>query len=381
MKPIFFYGSLRDPELIEIVLGRPLAPGETRPARAPGHATRRLVDEAYPVLVRARGATAPGLLLAAPDPDGLARLTFFEEAEYGLAPLTVETEDGPVEAVHFRGTEKPVVSDAAWDFARWQEQDRAVAVEAARELMDHYGRLPVEEIDTIWPGVMMRARQRARGRAAPADPGPPRRAARPGDVETLEMRRGYTSYLSVEEHRFRYRRFDGGWLGPVDRTAVLWGDAVTVLPYDPAADRLLLIEQFRPGPAARGDPNPWCLEVVAGRIDGDEDAEAVARREAAEEAGLDLGRIEEIGGYYPTPGLAAEHLTGFVAEARLDGAGGLYGVDHEHEDIRAMALGFDEAMAAVRRGVVNTGPALVSLLWLAVNRERLRASWARPDCP
>ena len=31
------------------------------------------------------------------------------------------------------------------------------------------------------------------------------------------------------------------------------GDAVTVLPYDPVRDRVLLVEQFRAGPYGRGD--------------------------------------------------------------------------------------------------------------------------------
>ena len=138
-----------------------------------------------------------------------------------------------------------------------------------------------------------------------------------------------------------------------------------------------MIEQFRPGPAARGDPEPWCIEVVAGRIDGEESAEEVARREAREEAGLDLGRMERIGAYYPTPGLAAENLTAFVAEARLPEGDGIHGVETENEDIRSFVLGFEEAMQAVRAGAVNTGPAMISLLWLAAERGRLRAAWGR----
>ncbi len=49
-------------------------------------------------------------------------------------------------------------------------------------------------------------------------------------------------------------------------------DAVTVLPYDPVRDRVLLIEQYRFGVHMRGDPRPWVLEPVAGRIDAGRDA-------------------------------------------------------------------------------------------------------------
>jgi nudix-type nucleoside diphosphatase (YffH/AdpP family) len=179
----------------------------------------------------------------------------------------------------------------------------------------------------------------------------------------------------VQELRLRHRRFDGGWTGSLDRTVVVWGDAVTVLPYDPRRDRVLLIEQFRPAPAARGDRNPWCIEAIAGRLDTGETPEQTARREAAEEAGLTLGRIVGIADYYPSPGLACEHITAFAGEADLAGTGGLHGMADEGEDIRTVVRGFDEAMAAIPAGAINNGNALVSLLWLAANRQRLRDEW------
>ena len=378
MKPLFFYGSLRDVELLGIVLGRAPRRGETRAARVRGHATRRLADETYPMLVPDEGEASEGLLLDPPAPHELERLAFFEGEEFELAPIVVEAEGGEEQALFFRATPAAAETTLPWDYEAWRAEHRALAVEAARELMDHHGRVPDDRIDALWPFIQMRARQRLRARAAEPRSGGIRRPAAPGDVETLELRRPYAGYLEVEELTLRSRRFDGGWVGPVERTAVLWGDAVTVLPYDPQADRLLMIEQFRPAPAARGDRNPWCIEVVAGRIDCDEAAEEVARREAVEEAGVELGRLEPVGGYYPTPGLAAEHLTAFVGEARLPEAGGLHGVETEHEDIRSFVLSFDEAMQAVREGAVNTGPALISLLWLAVNRERLARAWSRP---
>ena len=78
----------------------------------------------------------------------------------------------------------------------------------------------------------------------------------------------------------------------------------------------------------------------------------------------------------PAPGRQAEGvLFHHAAEADLAGAGGLHGLACEGEDIRTMVLGFDEAMAAVEAGAVNTAIALVSLLWLAANRQRLRDEW------
>ncbi|MGF1447753.1 MAG: gamma-glutamylcyclotransferase [Pikeienuella sp.] len=377
MLPVFFYGSLRDHELTEIVLGRRVPDAACQPAQAEGYATRRAALEAYPMLVPEPGSVAEGLVLLTPTEADLDRLAFFEEAEYALEPIAVTTPDGPIEAQHFRPTGKMPPVEALWDFETWRREDRAVAVEAAREYMAWYGRLTVEEIDARWPGIMIRARQRVRAAREPAPtPGGLRSVFGPGDLDLMRRERAYVSFLAVEELRLRHRRFDGGWSKPLSRSAVLWGDAVTLLPYDPARDRVLLIEQFRPAALARGDLCPWCIEVVAGRIDTDESAEETARREAREEAGLGIGRLVETGLYYTTPGLAAETIRGFVGEAELPHSGGLHGLDKEHEDIRAFVLDFEAAMAAVGRGEINTGPALVALLWLSANRMRLRDAWA-----
>ncbi len=379
MSRLFFYGSLRDRRLAEIVIGRRLEPEALQPARARDHAVLRHAAEAYPVIVPSSDEVAEGVLVCDIGPNDLARLSFFEEEEYALQPIEVETEAGLVAAMHYAPTDKPPVSDELWDFAQWQERDRATAIAAAQELMQNHGRVPVAEIDTVWPGIMNRARARARAAAEPEPrPGGLRTPFDQTDVTATGQRLAYSGYLAVVEQRFRHRLFEGGWSGEMARATVAWGDAVTVIPYDPVRDRVLLIEQFRPGAFARGDRSPWCVEVVAGRIDGDESAEATARREALEEADLEIGRIRETGSYYTSPGLSAELITGFIGEADLVHLGdrGSHGLDGEQEDIRVVVLGFAEAMAAAGRGEINTGPGLVALLTLAAHRDEIRAAWA-----
>lgn len=372
MKPIFFYGSLRDPEMLETVLGRPARPV---PAVAEGETALRRPGEDYPILVPSPGQRTEGVLLEDVSEEELARIAFFEEADYALAPITVTTGAGEREALCFRSAVKSDATALPWDFDEWCRTARPAALEATREYMAHYGRLSAERLHAIWPAIRNRAYQRARARAAEPRLGRLRTAFGPADVELIACEQPYTGYAAVQELTLRHRRFAGGWTPPLARSVVAYGDAVTVLPYDPRRDRVLLIEQFRAAPFARGDRNPWCIEVVAGRVDRAQSAADTARREAREEAGVSLGRLAEIGAYYPTPGLDCENLTSFVGEAELAGDGSLHGLADEHEDIRTIVLPFADAMAAVGDGAVNTGPALVSLLWLACHRERLRAEW------
>lgn len=62
------------------------------------------------------------------------------------------------------------------------------------------------------------------------------------------------------------------------------GHAAVLLPFDPERDEVVLVEQIRIA-AYDTSVTPWLLEMVAGMIEEGETIEAVARREAMEEAG------------------------------------------------------------------------------------------------
>lgn len=252
--------------------------------------------------------------------------------------------------------------------------DPALLAEMVAELASFVGRVPAEEARARLATVTARALARVRGRSAL--PARLRQPHAPEDARSERLERPFVGHFALEHHELRHRRFDGTMTPTLDRLVFASGDAVTVLPYDPVRDRVLLIEQFRAGPFARHDAVPWCLETIAGRCDADESLEQTARREAEEEAGLALGRLERILGYYPTPAIAAEFITGFIGEAYLPERNGLFGLDSEHEDIRAFTLPRQEAEAAVASGEVNNAPLALSILWLAANAERLRREWA-----
>jgi nudix-type nucleoside diphosphatase (YffH/AdpP family) len=157
------------------------------------------------------------------------------------------------------------------------------------------------------------------------------------------------------------------------RGVFVMADAVTVLPYDPVRDVVMLIEQFRVGIYRRGDPHPWSLEVIAGRVDGGETVEQAALREAREEAGLDLKTLYKVSSYYPSPGAATEYLTSYIATADLpDSLAGLGGLASENEDIRTMIVPFDTLMAAVTSGEAENAPLIISALGLARMRDGMR---------
>ena len=362
---VFVYGALRHPPLLRIVLGRDAI---LEPAVLRGHAVHGAQDVFHPVLAVVPGASAEGSLLREVSEDDAARLAFYGSAmRCRTAQVSVETAAGVVKAqVSLLPGEG--AAGAAWDYAAWGEGHGPVVTAAAGDVMAMYGERAVPDRYTA-----MLVRGAGRVRADATFPTTVRRVAVPADVDVARRAHPYAAYFSVEEYDLRFRRFDGAMSPEIDRAAFVSGDAVTVLPYDPVRDRVLLIEQFRMGPFARGDSQPWMLEPIAGRIDPGETPEHAARREAVEEAGLVLGDLIRVAGYYPSPAAKTEFLYSYVALCDLpDDAAGVFGAEVEAEDIRGHLMGFDAFMALVASGEVAVGPLLITAFWLQRERALLR---------
>ena len=186
----------------------------------------------------------------------------------------------------------------------------------------------------------------------------------------------FKRHLRLDVVRFRHRLFSGEWSGERVWDVVRRGAAVAIVLYDPERDAVVLIEQFRL-PALLAGSSPWMLEVVAGLVDHEGEAEAgVARRESVEEAGVDLiGDPIPIQRYVPMPGNSDETITLYCGRVDSSRAGGVYGVPEEHEDIRVVVKPLTEIEAMVDAGQIETGHTLICLYWLLRHRDELRRQW------
>jgi len=193
-------------------------------------------------------------------------------------------------------------------------------------------------------------------------------------VEIIEKTTAYKGFFRLDKYRLRHSLFAGGDSQVLVRELFERGHAVGVLPYDPVRDEVVLVEQFRIG-ALEAPQGPWLLEIIAGMIEDGELPEQVAHREAAEEAGCKLEDLVPIARYFSSPGGSSEQVSVFCARASSEGLGGIHGEPSEGEDIRVHVLSFDEAMALLESGGINSALPIIALQWLALNRERLRADW------
>lgn len=301
------------------------------------------------------------------DQDALARLTHVAQvfgAPWRRIPLAEEM------VLTFAAEEEnrsgPVTSEA-WSM---------LLAEAAVEILGYRGRLSMPDIAARRQMILARAWARVTAK----DTAPTLLRSDQDAQEVLVERVDTTheGFYLTKTYALRHPLLDGGMSAPLSREVFVGTDAALVLPYDPATDRVLLVEQFRMGPFGRGDPRPWVLEPVAGRVDHAESPETCARRECREEAHLTLDALELISSHYATPGCSTEFFHCYLGLCDLSmhetGKGATRGgLESENEDIALYVLDFADLDALMASGEINIGPLFAMLLWLERERPRLRA--------
>jgi len=184
----------------------------------------------------------------------------------------------------------------------------------------------------------------------------------------------YQGFFKMNEYSLQHKLFSGEQSQIFTREIFERGDAVVVMPYDAKLDKVLLIEQFRPG-ALRGDDSPWLLEFIAGMFDENETPIEVAIREAKEETNLTICRndLVPIMEYLSSPGGMSErihlYLAHFDCAQIVDGA--IHGLPEENEDILLHLVSRIGAMELLSQGKITNAATIIGLQWLALNYQSL----------
>ena len=195
------------------------------------------------------------------------------------------------------------------------------------------------------------------------------------DVSVKPVKNLYKGFFQVDLYQFEHALFAGGKSELISREILERGDAIAVLPYDPISDTVLLIEQIRIG-AIKSKHSPWLLECIAGMTDGSDDYESVVKKEAYEEAGLNLTELEFMLSYLSSPGGTTERLHLYLARADLsDVESGVYGLETEGEDIKTHVLSVDDALTRLNNGEMDNAATVICMQWLALNHEKMKHKW------
>ncbi|MCA3268987.1 MAG: NUDIX domain-containing protein [Thalassospira sp.] len=176
----------------------------------------------------------------------------------------------------------------------------------------------------------------------------------------------YTGFFKATRYFLRHALHRGGMSALLSREVFERHDAVMVIPFDVAQQAVVMIEQFRPGAAVNSGHtgSPWLLEFPAGMIEPGQSAEDAARRECIEEIGLPVTNLEKLYTYFTSPGGCSERLTLFCATVDSSKAGGIQGLDSEHEDLKVVVVKLADLEAQIQNGAIADASTLLAVQWL-----------------
>ena len=370
---LFLFGTLQHVPLLEAVSGDADVSSKMCKAVLSGYGVERVKGHVFPMLGTDADAEAEGVIVSDLDEAAFARLDYYEKVfGYDRADFTVLDEHGATRRVTAYLPEEGRWTPAeAWDLAGWVAKFGNITTTlAAQEVLADMASTTHVRMGQNYSQVMARAASRLRAQSE----GSTGEMGR-DDIQVLQARNGYSGFFKVEEMDLTFKQFDGGVSDPVNRAVFVGVDCAIVLPYDPVRDRVLVVEQFRPGAYYRGDLNPWTIEPIAGRIDPGEEPEQAATREAFEEAGVKLSALHNVSAAYPSPGTTSEYFFIYVGLCDLpDDAAGVGGLVSEAEDIRSHIMDWKDFDRALNAGDFNLLPLLAAGHWLARNRDALRAA-------
>lgn len=153
----FFFGSLLDREVLEIVLGRRPDESAHRRGILSGHQKCCVAGESYPALRPAPGTEACGELVSGLSPLELQRICFFEGDEFELRSLSVRDATGDrslVKALTFMATEQLQLSDTIWHLDDWQRAHKAGFLPMARDWMAGFGSVNPAALEDRWQAAL-----------------------------------------------------------------------------------------------------------------------------------------------------------------------------------------------------------------------------------
>ena len=194
-------------------------------------------------------------------------------------------------------------------------------------------------------------------------------------VVVTERTSPYRGYMRLDHYHLKHTTFDGEWSANLSREVLERGHAVSVLPYDPFKNEVVLIEQFRIGAYAAPQTSPWQIECVAGMIEPHQLAEDTAYRETEEETNLRILDLEPIHTYLSSPGCTSETIQMFCGHVDANDVGGIHGLVNEGEYIRAFSIPVEEAFKWLANGRIENGMTIIALQWLKINLTKMNSKW------
>lgn len=176
------------------------------------------------------------------------------------------------------------------------------------------------------------------------------------------------NWYTLNKIVFDYKMPNGQWVEQA-RESYDRGNGAAVLLYNKKKQTVILISQFRMPTYMNGNETGVMIEVTAGLLDGDDPRTCVIK-EAEEESGFRVNKVEKVFEAYMSPGAVTEIIHFYIAaydDTDKVSEGG--GVAAEQEDITVLELDFKKAVAMISSGEIKDAKTIMLLQYLLINEK------------
>ena len=147
----FFFGSLMDQEVLEIVVGRTVLEEEMIAADLHGYRRISVANESYPALAHTPNQTVEGVMIQSLDAPEALRVMYFEGEEYKPEEVQLQLKNQrPIKAFCFLPSPDLETIDLEWDFEQWRKDHLNDFLHLSEEWMAGYGNLEFAEVNAQW---------------------------------------------------------------------------------------------------------------------------------------------------------------------------------------------------------------------------------------
>ena len=176
----------------------------------------------------------------------------------------------------------------------------------------------------------------------------------------------HSGYFKLYGYTVEHIKHDGSWSNQMKREVFSGAQVSAVLPYDPIAKKIVLIEQFRTG-VIKNNYDPVIKEIVAGNIDNGESPEKAAIRECKEEIDCDVKNLKKITSYFPAPASSESYYHVFLGQIKSFEGTKIKGQKDENEDILSKCYSYEEVKKLLKNNQIINGLTIIALQWFFLN--------------
>ncbi len=172
--------------------------------------------------------------------------------------------------------------------------------------------------------------------------------------------------LNRVDYDFQFK--DGSWKR-ISRESYDRGDGTCILLYNVEKNTVILTKQFRMPAYINNKNDGMSIEVCAGAMDKNEDAETCIIREVEEEVGYKIKEATKVLEAYTSPGAVTEKMYLFIAaytDAMKINEGG--GLESENEEIEVLEVPFSKAVEMINNQEIIDAKTIMLLQYAQINK-------------